>query len=136
MIDLVAGVAAALLQATAGAPLQGAWILTCDFPGATAPQGEGGRRVFRLAPRTLQEWDQDSKDFGPNLCEVFACRTDSGRLEGTITSASMILTIAADPAARQATWRTQGATNLGRTSGACGMEPERIKPSDGAPPGE
>lgn len=131
MISLVVGVAAALLQ-TSGAPLQGAWILTCDLPSAAAPQAAGARRVFRLAPGSLQEWDNESKDFGSNLCEVFACRTDSGRLEGTITSASLILTIAADPAARQATWRTQGATNLGRSSGTCGMEPER-KPAVSPP---
>lgn len=65
------------------------------------------------------------KSFGPNLCEVFACRTDPQRLEGTITSASMALTIAANPAARTASWSTQGATNLDRTSGPCTMEPER-----------
>lgn len=132
MISLALGVAGALLQATAPAPAApsagapaGAWILTCDVGGATAPGGEGGRRVFRLAPRQLQEWSPTLKSFGPNLCEVFACRTDPQRLEGVITSASVALTIAANPAARTASWSTQGATNLDRTSGSCAMKPER-----------
>lgn len=133
MISLAFSVAAALMQAAApapaapspSAPAAGPWILTCDVGGATAPGGEGGRRVFRLAPRQLQEWSPTMKSFGPNLCEIFACRTDPQRLEGVITSASVALTIAANPAARTASWSTQGATNLGRASGPCTMEPER-----------
>lgn len=121
MIKLVAGVAAALLQA-GGAPPQGAWILTCDAPSAGAAQQQ---RVFRLAPRLLQEWVPATKSFGPNLCDVFVCRADSGRLEGTVISSSLTLTITADPTARRATWRTQGASNLARTDGACDMEPDK-----------
>ncbi|WP_436013781.1 hypothetical protein [Phenylobacterium sp. LjRoot219] len=133
-MSLVVGVAAALLQA-GGGPLQGAWRVTCDVAASPVQQEPRQPRVFRLAPRTLQEWSPVSKDFGPNLCGVFVCTTDGGRLEGTITTASMILTIAADPAARQATWRIKGASASGRSSGACTMEPERSQPN-AAPPGE
>lgn len=131
MFSLVVSVAAALLQpapaapAPSGAPAPGAWILTCDVGGATAPGADAGRRVFRLASRQLQEWNPTMKSFGPNLCEIFACRADPKGMEGTITSASVSLTIAANPATRTASWRTQGASNLARTSGPCTMEPER-----------
>src|SRR5690242_4671280 len=116
MTSLAFSIVAVLLQAAApapsapaaGAPEAGAWILTCDVGGATAAAAGGGRRVFRLARRRLQEWSPTMKSFGPNLCDVFVCRTDPQRLEGTITAASAALTIAANPAARTATWSTQG----------------------------
>jgi len=141
VVSLAFGIAAALMQAAAPAPAApridgpaaGAWILTCDVGAATAPGPEGGRRVFRLAPRRLEEWSPTLKSFGPNLCELFACRTDPQRLEGTITSASVALTIAANPATRTASWSTQGATNLSRTSGPCTMEPERAPVNAGGP---
>jgi hypothetical protein len=119
---------ASLLLAQAPAP--GGWILSCD----TAPARPGAAvqtRVFRLGPGRLQEWKADQKAFGPNLCQLFRCRADRGRLEGAIESSSVIFTITYDPQSKQASWRTTGVSGGARTSGACAARPDAAGPSAG-----
>lgn len=119
---------AALLLAAASTPAAsaGSWVLKCDIsavPGGGA--SPAATRTFRLAPGVFQEWRASDQRFGPNLCASFSCRRTAGRLEGSISSASVILTIALEPAQRRATWRTMGASGMKRTSGLCAVEPDR-----------
>lgn len=118
---------ASLLLAQA-AP-QGAWILSCDTV-ATGP-GTAKPRVFRLAPGQFQEWNAGQKAFGPNLCQLFRCSADRGRLQGAIESTSVIVTITYDPRSKQASWRTTGVSGGARTSGACSAKPEASPPRAG-----
>lgn len=109
----------------AQAPASGGWILTCD-KAPTGPGAAAQTRTFRLGPGRLQEWKADQKVFGPNLCQVFRCRADRGRLEGAIESASVIFTITYDPQTKRASWRTTGVSGGARTSGACAARPETV----------
>lgn len=117
---ILSGVAGA---ARAAAPPAGPWILTCDMPSSAAP-ATTAHRVFRIGPRLLQEWRPDDKRFGNNLCASFACAADRDRLEATISSPSLILTVQVDRRTGGATWRTQGASNLARSNGSCTIQPE------------
>lgn len=116
--------AAFLAVLPASALAQSAFIATCDV----GPPGQGQQgpatRVFRVAPGSLQEWQAEHKAFGPNLCLSFSCTGERGKLEGRIESASLIFTLALDPAAKTAAWRTVGASGLARTSGTCEVKPE------------
>jgi hypothetical protein len=121
MIAMAAGLMSAVLQqASAAIVPQGPWILTCDVasPGESGPS----QRIFRVGPKLFQEWKPDSKSFGYNMCSSFNCRTDRGKLEGQISSPSVVLTITLDPKARQANWRTLGAAGQKRTSGPCSIK--------------
>ena len=60
-------------------------VLTCDMASASDPAST--KRVFRMAPRSLQQWDPARHAFGPNLCLSFACSADGHRTTGTISSA-------------------------------------------------
>jgi hypothetical protein len=113
-----------LAQSASAAPgPAGPWVLSCDM-GAAAP------RVFRIGPKLFQEWKPERRAFGSNLCLAFACHADRGTLEGVISSSTLILTISLDPATRQATWKTAGASGLSRTNGPCTISAE--KPPSGA----
>jgi hypothetical protein len=108
--------------ARAGAPpVEGAWILNCQMPSSGSAPSE---RVFRIAPRVFQEWKPADKAFGNNLCASFPCSADRNRLEGTISSASVVLTVQVDRRTGGATWRTQGASNLAASTGACTIHKE------------
>jgi hypothetical protein len=103
---------------------KGPWILTCDMetaPGAHTPTNQ---RVFRLAPKLFQERRPGAKDWGGNLCASFPCVTNANRLEGVISSSTLVLTIRLDRKTRLASWSTQGASGLTRTSGRCTVEAE------------
>jgi hypothetical protein len=130
-----AGMAAVLALAPAAAPPTGPWILTCDMAAPSDGQAASpSQRVFRIAPRVFQEWSPDSKRFGPNLCAAYSCARAPGRLEGTISSSTLNLTISLDLATRRGAWRTEGASGLSRTSGACAAKPEQPRPQTGPSP--
>jgi hypothetical protein len=97
-----------------------AWLLHCQIDGAA-----DGARTFRIASKTLQEWRPADRRFGPNLCQTFACKADRDRLEGVISSASLILTVRIDRRTGQGSWSTVGASGLRQTSGPCRVEPEK-----------
>jgi hypothetical protein len=124
MISMTAAIlAAGLMQAADGAGhAAGRWIVSCDMPAPGGLQGTGAHRIFRLGPQLFQEWKADSRSFGSNLCLSFACTSDKGRLEGSISSSSLIMTIQLDPGAGVASWRTVGASGLSRTSGPCSLQ--------------
>lgn len=119
-------------QGLADASASGAWVLRCRIDSPTQAV-----RTFRVAPRLLQEWRPADKAFGPNLCEVFSCTADRKRLEGVITSASLILTLRVDQASGQGSWKTVGASGLNQTSGPCEVDreaPARKPEADASPP--
>jgi hypothetical protein len=123
-----AGAALALLAAASGSA-QGPWILTCSVAGpAGAPAAAATSRVFRIGTGLLQEWRPAEHEFGTNLCLAHPCVAEKGRLEGVISSASLILTIGLNPENGTATWRTVGASNLAATSGTCAMKLDTAKP--------
>jgi hypothetical protein len=112
--------------ARAEAPaVDGAWILNCQMPSSGSGSSE---RVFRIAPRVFQEWKPADKAFGNNLCASFPCSADRNRLEGTISSSSVVLTVQVDRRTGGATWRTQGASNLATSTGACTIHKEAAQP--------
>jgi hypothetical protein len=104
----------------ADAPAGDAWILRCRIDSTTQAE-----RTFRVAPRELREWRAADSQFGPNLCEVFSCTADRDRLEGVMTSASLILTLRVDRASGQGSWKTVGASGLKQANGACAAEREK-----------
>ena len=117
---LLAGLFLALaVPGAAPAPPGDAWILRCRIDG-----GPQAVRTFRVAPRSLQEWRPAAKRYGPNLCETFSCKVDRDRLEGVISSASLILTLRVDRASGQGSWSTVGASGLKQTSGPCDAKRE------------
>lgn len=118
VLSFTAGAAAM----AAPAPAEGPWILTCDMPSATS--SASATRVFRIAPKVFQEWRPADKTFGNNLCASFPCSADRNRLEGTISSSSVVFTVQVDRRTGGATWRTQGASNLAKSTGACTIHPE------------
>lgn len=127
----IGGLLVGLALAQAGAPAappsaaSGAWILTCNMAGPQEPpDSPNARRVFRIGRGLFQQWRPAFGDFSPNLCQSFRCVSSPDRLEGTITSTSLTLTITVDMAARAATWRTVGASGLRVPSGPCTMEPD------------
>jgi hypothetical protein len=105
----------------------GFWILVCEMPTAGAGEPADGRRTFRLGPQSFQERKPGHVSFGSNLCRSFSCVSEGERMQGTISSASLVLTISLDPRTRRATWKTAGASGLGRTSGNCSVEPEAAR---------
>jgi len=119
---LAYSLAAALVLPTASA---GPWILTCNVqPAAGSALSMEPQRIFRIAPRLLQQWRPADKRFGPNLCASYSCVADKNRLEGTVSSASLSLTIRLDLASGRAVWSTQGASGLRASSGDCTVRPE------------
>ncbi len=102
-------------------PTGDGWILRCHVDGA----GQAVR-TFRVAPKELREWRPADQRFGPNLCLTFACKADRDKLEGQISSASLILTLRVDRASGQGSWSTVGASGLKQTSGPC--DAQRAKP--------
>jgi hypothetical protein len=119
----VSAALALLLQATGPGTPQKAWILTCDLMDF-AGGADARPRVFRLAPRLLQEWKPLERQFGPNLCDSFICTVSPGGLQGSVTSASLIVTVGLDRQTGTGWWRTTGASNSPRTSGRCAARPE------------
>lgn len=120
-----AALAAALLSIGGTASAQGRWIATCDLqaaPGDT--KSEPVRRIFRLGPNLIQEWSAYEKVWGTNHCLAFACVVQKDRLEGTISSRTVDLTITVDPVAGTAAWRAAGASGFNRSSGTCAVKPE------------
>jgi|GraSoiStandDraft_4_1057263.scaffolds.fasta_scaffold44035_3 hypothetical protein len=116
---LAAALAAAL-------PPPETWILSCDIPRVgDSASARTAPRVFKLGPKLFQEWKADTNRFGTNLCEAFTCAADRDQLTGTLTSASVILTVTMNPAAGAGGWMTTGATNLSRTHGRCTAKPEK-----------
>jgi hypothetical protein len=102
-----------------------ALILTCDMgppPGQTA--GPSQTRVFRLAPKSFQEWRPTEHKFGNNLCLSFPCARENGKLRGVIRSATLEVTIEADPAAGAGSWKALGASGHSRSEGPCQVQPE------------
>jgi len=120
---ILCGLAGLARSATAEAPraIEGAFILNCQMPSAGSAPSE---RVFRIAPRVFQEWRPADKAFGNNLCASFPCSANRDRLEGTISSASVVFTVQVDRRTGGATWRTQGASNLATSTGACTIHKE------------
>lgn len=119
---LAYSLAAALVLPTASA---GPWILTCNVqPAPGSALSSEPQRIFRIAPRLLQQWKPADKQFGPNLCLSYSCVADKSRLEGTISSASLTLTIRLDLASGRAAWSTEGASGLRASSGDCTVKPE------------
>jgi len=112
---------ALLMLAQPAAPAPESWILRCDTATAEDP---GGQRIFRLGRQVFQEWKPDKRAFGPNLCRSFPCVADRERLQGTVSSATLTMTITAEPNLGRATWQTQGASGLARTSGRCFVQRE------------
>jgi hypothetical protein len=111
---------ALLAPGLADAPADAPWILRCRVDSTTQAE-----RTFRVAPRLLQEWSPADKQYGPNLCEIFSCTADRNRLEGVMTSASLILTLRVDQTTGQGSWKTVGASGLKEASGPCGAEREK-----------
>jgi len=109
-----------------GGRASGFWILACEMPKPGGGEPADGLRTFRLGPRSFQERKPGQESFGSNLCGSFACVAEGGRMQGTISSASLILTISLDPRTRSATWRTVGASGLAETSGHCSVQPDPI----------
>jgi hypothetical protein len=134
-MPLIALAIIALLAPGPAPAATGAWILHCQI--GEAPDGQGSQggqgevRTFRVAPKVLQEWRPADRRFGPNLCETFACKVDRARLEGVISSASLILTLRVDRDTGQGSWSTVGASGLKQTRGACRVEPEKAGPKSG-----
>lgn len=113
---------ALLAQAAAGAPPSpSSWILTCDM-GAT------GQRVFRLGPQVFQERKPGTRSFGPNLCQSYQCLADANRLQGSIRSTTLTVTVQVEPGRQRSTWQTQGASGLSQTSGICTIQPDEPHP--------
>src|SRR4030095_5492350 len=101
------------MQAPASAPPSpSSWTLPCDM----GAKGDAGQRVFRLGPQVFQEWKPATRSFGPNLCQSFQCLADPNRLQGTIKATTLTVTIQVEPRRQKATWQTQGASGLSRTS--------------------
>ena len=101
-------------------------FLSCDIPTpmgieGSAPAAPIGPRIFRIAPGSFSEWDPEEHTFGPSLCDAFTCSADAQRLEGTITSASIIYTIGVDHTTGVGYWRAKGASNLPRNEGTCSL---------------
>jgi hypothetical protein len=123
------------LTLTAAGPAQGPWVLTCNM---TAPQedqsGPNAHRMFRIGPQLFQAWNPTTNQFGPNLCSSYTCRGDQARLEGEISSTTLVLTIGLDLATHQATWRATGASNLRATNGPCTVKADQ-PPRPATPPG-
>ena len=125
MLSVAFASIALLMQAPAGAATSpSSWILSCDL----GAKGDAGPRVFRLGPQIFQERKSGAKGFGPNLCESFQCLADANRLQGTIKSRTLTVTIQVEPGRQKATWQTQGASGLSRTSGACTIQPDKSHP--------
>lgn len=128
MLVMAAALTGLLLQAGVGAaqapqPAANLWILTCDMPSREAP---ADKRVFRLGPQLFQERNASTGSYGYNLCDAFPCAVRGDRMEGTISSTTLVLTISLDRAARQATWRAQGASGLSKSSGACSVSADTV----------
>lgn len=118
---LLTGLFIALLPSGLAEPSAGGgWILQCRTDSTRETV-----RTFRVAPRLLQEWNPADKEYGPNLCEVFSCTADRQRLEGVLTSASLILTLRVDQASGRGSWKTVGASGLKETNGPCAAEREK-----------
>ncbi|MGH6965148.1 MAG: hypothetical protein ACREE0_11740 [Phenylobacterium sp.] len=121
-----------LLQASAAStPSADAFVLKCDMTGTRAGWGNAEVwRTFRLAPNSFQEWKADEGKFGPNLCSSYACSADKNRLQGTIGSATLIVTVELSSDRRKATWSATGASGLSRSNGVCLIQPHvsAIKP--------
>ena len=111
---------ALLAPGLAEAPVGEAWILRCQVDSA-----EQTVRTFRVAPQLLQEWRPVDRKFGPNLCQTFSCKADRDKLEGVISSASLILTLRIDRTTNQGSWSTVGASGLKQTNGPCTAEHEK-----------
>lgn len=125
VVQSLAVLAAALQVAAAPPAGSGRWILRCEVGASDAASTRmPAVRTFRVGPKLLQEWKASDQKFGPNLCEVFTCKADPKKLEGTINSSSLILTIKLDRVTRQASWRTVGASGMARTSGPCAARPD------------
>lgn len=123
MMAAIVGVIAGLAQAAAPAHAPAAWLVTCEMG---TPEDPVAHRLFRIAPRRFEEWKPAMRTWGPNLCASFPCATDKGRLEGQISSSSLILTVTVDASRRMATWRTQGASGTIRPQGVCAVKPEPL----------
>jgi len=120
---LVGGCAA--LQ-TSAAWSQAPRFLSCEIPAPAGISGtptaaHDGPRIFRLAPQSFSEWSARDHEFGPNLCDAFACSADARRVEGTITAASVSYSIGLDQTTGGGYWRAKGASNLPRTEGSCSL---------------
>jgi hypothetical protein len=126
MVLLFSALAAAGSPKGEGAGGSGFWILSCEMP---TPAATDAVRTFRLGPKSFQERKPGQKAFGSNLCNSFPCAADERRIQGTISSASLILTITLDPQTGSATWGTAGASGLSRKSGACSVHPEPLAPA-------
>ncbi|MET0293528.1 MAG: hypothetical protein ABW042_00805 [Phenylobacterium sp.] len=110
-----------LLPAPSAQRLERFWVLRCDL-GPSVDPSTPRVRVFRIGPGVLQEWRAGSDRFGSTMCSTLTCKVSPQRLEGSVGSASLILTIRMDPATRQASWSTVGASGLKQVQGGCAVE--------------
>jgi hypothetical protein len=110
----------ALLAAAPAAPKEPLWTLSCHMPSREEP---AATRLFQIGKGSLYQWMPDRAEYGPNLCDSFECSGDEGKFQGSITGATLTLSIALDPATRQGTWSTVGASGLTQKSGVCDVMP-------------
>jgi hypothetical protein len=100
-------------------------VLTCDMgPPAGEASAPPQHRIFRLARHTFQEWRPAERQFGNNLCLSFPCTREHGQLRGVIRSASLELTIEANPVTGVGRWKALGASGHSRTEGPCQVQSE------------
>lgn len=122
MLGATATATVASAEAATKAPARGFAVLTCDMVSASDPTSV--QRLFRIAPHSLQQWDPARRAFGPNLCLSFACSADGHRTTGTISSASLNLTISLEQNAKTASWQAVGASGLTKPRGVCRVGPD------------
>lgn len=133
---MITALALALTLTAAGAPAQGPWILACNMAGPEEDQsGPNAHRMFRIGPQLFQAWNATANQFGPNLCASYSCRGDRARLEGEISTSTLVLTISLDLATHQGAWRTTGASNLRATHGPCSVKADDASARPSTPPG-
>jgi hypothetical protein len=120
----ILGLAVATTSQAADAP-PSALVLTCDMgPPAGDAAAPSQHRIFRLARRTFQEWRPAERAFGNNLCLSFPCSREQGKLRGVIRSATLELTIEANPVTGAGSWKALGASGHTRTEGPCVVQSE------------
>lgn len=123
-VSLLVGLCAALQSH--GAWAQSARFLSCEIPAqlgstGTATATPTGPRIFRAAPKTLQEWSARDHEFGRNLCETSTCSHDAKGFEGSIMTASVVYRVGVDQTTGKGYWRAKGASNLPKTEGECDL---------------
>ena len=123
-----------LVLGAATARTQAPHVLSCEIPApitaTAASDAKPAPRIFRLSKGRFEAWNPQEQAFSENLCEVFTCTARADRLEGSLSSASVVYTVGVDAGTGRAYWRVLGASNLPRAEGSCEAvaDPTRPKP--------